>query len=61
MYKLKNNKLTNIIGGISCLSLLSLAFFAITPPVYDGVNAESTEIPISFTSEDYITLATTGS
>ncbi len=55
MYKLKNNKLTNLIGGISCLSLLSLAFFAITPPAIDSASAE--ELQVSVAVHDYLKVA----
>lgn len=41
MSTLKNIKLTNIVGGASCLGLFTLAFLTITPPITEGASAES--------------------
>ncbi len=55
MYKLKNIKLTNLLGSVCSIMLLALAFLAITPPVYDGASAE--ELQVSVAVHDYLKVA----
>ena len=55
MSTLKKHKLTNLVGAISALALIALAFFIITPPTYDSASAE--EVEVSVEVKDYLKVA----
>ena len=56
MRTLNNIKLVNAIGGISCLSFLTLGLIAANPPIIDGANAEEVSTALNIEMQPVVSV-----